>query len=52
MATEESIPGTPPIPNIDMLMDNKPRLKNKAEIVSFANLKYFISDKNVQFIRQ
>lgn len=33
---EESIPGAPPVPSVDMLVDNKTRLKNRTSTIKAA----------------
>ena len=45
MAAEESIPGAPPVPNVDMLMDNKKRLKNRTSTIKAAQRSASVFDK-------
>ena len=36
LMAEESIPGAPPVPSVDMLVDNKTRLKSRTSTIKAA----------------
>ena len=45
LMAEESIPGAPPVPNVDVLLDNKTRLKNKTSTIKAAERSSNVFDK-------
>ena len=45
LMAEESIPGAPPVPNVDMLLDNKTRLKNRTSTIKAAERSASVFDK-------
>ena len=45
LMAEESIPGAPPIHNVDVLLDNKTRLKNRTSTIKAAEQSASVFDK-------
>ena len=45
LMAEENIPGAPPVPNVDTLLDNKTRLKNITSMIKAAERSASVFDK-------
>ena len=45
LMAEESIPGAPPVPNVDVLLDKKTQLKNRTSTIKAAEWSASVFDK-------